>query len=409
MNNRRGFVVQGSGFPKSHFGKLSFLLLLALTIFKLKIGFLDLTIVSFLVSVWLIFFTKHVAVDRPFVILIIIWLALNSYAGLIGSPIAASLTIGRAFLSAVSLVIVASFLKERLDTTTILSCIGVVLILHPIFIVTEYLIPGQGPLFSDLFNWTGHYNSLRSRGFFNSTSSAGAFLGFCCVFWMYLVLRKNLSWPKAFIFISFALFPLTALSGLVISIVGYCLISVGSLGLIKRSFSVLVVSALTIVLVFFVVDFLVESFFFKGKAFYAFDLIKSRLGILVGLDGFQTSSGNPRDSLEKLLASFDFPSENVWFGNGYESKHPSATTHSDAGVIAKFHQFGVFGLFYIFCFALYFFMRGGLGRVLIVCWAVVFFKNDYFLSRMFFDLIVLVSFVEMGTRKHPMRLGWQTK
>lgn len=63
---------------------------------------------------------------------------------------------------------------------------------------------------SNIIEWQGRTHFYRVRGFFNSTSSAGNFLGFCCVIWFYaeFIKKKTVFYFRTLI--SFILFPLTA-------------------------------------------------------------------------------------------------------------------------------------------------------------------------------------------------------
>lgn len=127
------------------------------------------------------------------------------------------------------------------------------------------------------------------------------------------------------------------------------------------------------------------------KLYRAIDLVETRAGLLIGLQGYAIDSGNPRVSFGKLVTSYNFPEENVFIGNGYESKHQNATTYSDAGVIAKMHQYGLLGISLIFVISIMIAVSNKLSMILMTCWLVAFFKNDYFLSRYFFDLIFFIA------------------
>ena len=370
------------------------LFILIVTIFKLRVGVFDTTLIGAIFSILLIAKNIRIVLPITFAYFFSVWILLNCYIGLIADPGASLLTIIRSILTIFNIIVVVSFLKIRFEPYQVLNLLGVILLIHPIFIVSEILLPTQAIVFEEIFDWVGHKNDFRVRGLFNSTSSAGAFLGFCNVFWQYLYFKIGIKWPRYIIVFTFFLFPITALSGLIISLVGSLAIAAISTSILQKTLRFYVTMVFLMTILTLIADRAIDQYFLNQPIYYVKELIKNRTFILIGMEGVSTQSGNPRVSLGKLSESYSFPSKNVFFGNGFESKSEGATTGSDAGFIAKFHQIGIFGLIYVYAFAIYLARRNTLTRILVLCWAVAFFKNDYFFSRYFFDLIFLVFMLQ---------------
>lgn len=365
------------------------LLFISTAIFKLKFLWIDLTLFAFLLSLPLLL-KERLRFAFPILIALMGWLALSVYATYQSGNVDSLSKALRAIVSFINISLIGIYLKKRLSGRQVIVLIGLVLLVHPFFIITEALFPVQSVIFSVLFEWTGHSNHLRFRGLFNSTSSAGIFLGFCALIWQYLYFVNGIKLFSIPIVLAYILFPFTALTGLFVAIIGLLLLPLEKMIAKRIAFSTFIFIPAVVILSASLVFFPVTENKYIG-------LVQGRIFTLVGVDGYSTSSGNPQVSFGKLRNSYSFPDSNLILGNGHPSKAENATTASDAGIVANVHKFGLVGLLAIGSILFLVGRRNEVARILSICFLVAFFKNDFFLSRIVFDLILLVSIV--GNRK----------
>lgn len=379
-----------------------------LTIFKFKFGPLDFTVLVFAISLVILAALKmRPKIKVKFLIVYFAWSFILIIGGLNGDPTSALMSFIRFSLSFWSTFLIAHYFSNKISGYEFINIIAIVLLFHPISLMTELIFPFQREFLSSIIEWEGKENILRVRGFFNSTSSGGNFLGFASIIWAYNFFINGRKWCIVPLLVSLILFPLSALTGLFLTIFGSAIIWFLKDQPLKKKFFVPVITIPSIVIVFLSIFFLVKpNLNQESTSFRALDLIETRVALLLGSEEYSTNQGDPGASFKKLIDSFELPKEDLLFGNGYESKSFMSTTYSDAGIIAKIHQYGFVGIIIIFMLAFLVGSSNQLSFVLICVWVLAFFKNDYLFSRYFFDLIFLISFFNNNWKCYQYKFNY---
>ncbi|MEZ8356754.1 hypothetical protein AB6C56_13100 [Vibrio splendidus] len=369
--------------------------LVALNVFKIKFGMLDLTLLAFLITLLyhykvfgsnkLLYIKKKPLIFSGYTFVIYGYFFLVTFFSE-ALQFDEILKLIRFFLSFLSICWCVDIIVNK--SRNPLFIISRVISLHLILCLVQISFPPVNIFFQQHFLSVGNFHWYRVTGIMNGTSSAGLFLGLCSVFWFYIYQEYKSKFELALVLISVIVFPFTAMTGLAVFIVGII-----SYILVRKDFGLLLK---------FTAGFLITSILFSSVYVFADrnNETLNRVGVievlyridaLLGKDS--STRADPRRSAEKLADTYRLPDDGtqIIFGNGYPSKHHLATTTSDAGVVGSIHTYGIIGLILLLISlvlpSIQFLSPLSLG--LMSSYLVIFLKNDLTYSRIVFDFYLI--------------------
>ncbi|WP_237665874.1 hypothetical protein, partial [Vibrio sp. V28_P6S34P95] len=371
-------------------------------VFRVKIGFFDLTPILFLWSIFYVILTKMKfnVVFFNFLIIYFIFICYRLSVQFINSQLNYEshflMRDIRFLMSSVSIYVMSAWIinKNYLPSKVIII-LGSVLLIHPILMYIQLFFPGVRFWFIEHLPFTDNYHAFRVNGLLNGYVPGGNFLGLISTYFFFLYSKYKMFAFLIIPFLFIPLFPISGLSGLASFIIGFSYFVVFKSGLrVKINVFVLSVVFSTVVITSYnsVVGFFPEI----GKGF-------DRVLVLFGANDGEVNA-TIDGSFSTLLSSYSIPNSalNFIFGNAQASKSEFSTTSSDSGLISNIHEFGFLGLFFIFSLLAFviFFSGNDLISILIFCCLVIFLKVDLIFSRIVFDLIVLIFSMSLLSKGH---------
>lgn len=299
----------------------------------------------------------------------------------------------RCIVSFFATYIITQSLVKRYAHKDIELTIGYVLALNLTIMWLQVFSPELKASMQAILFEAGRNNWYRVTGLLNGTSSAGIFLGLSSIYFIYLYdNHKNKFFLLSYLF-SIPMFPLSGMTGLIISTAGIAIIA--GKRLLGLCFIVKTLTILSFVLVLFIVLFNTSSELLDK---YGITLAQKRVMVLFD-DDVDIQHGNPEKSVSALLRSYSLPKKenDILFGNLQPSKSDHATTSSDAGLITNIHAYGVVGLsLLIFTLSAHALMsRKKIIVALTIAYLIAFTKNDLLFGRIIYDLYILIFFVSV--------------
>lgn len=375
--------------------KALFFLTCFLLVFRLRIGYYDLTIpLAFLALVLLIGARR---LPRIFVGGITFLLSFVIYVytvALVQEPTIDThivLKQMRLLLSFGAITFLTWFLVRhyRLPLDDAHRILALVLALHPLTILAQVFIPQFNIFWESTFLSAGAFNPERGRGLGHGTSMGGQLLGFIALYYFYLSLRLKGSSYAIGAMLTLPLYPMSALAGAAPFLVGflYWVYKGGCNQVFLRRFFILsfLSSFSLFVILFFYSDSILAQRFQQG--FF-------RVAAMLGLTTDYVQHGDPRLSQQRLWASYSLPSldrPGQWlFGNAQEyGTHK--TFSSDAGIVRFLHVYGIIGTALALS-TIYWFVRKGRDPLLglfLIAFLIMQYKNHMLFGRIVFDLFFL--------------------
>ena len=201
-------------------------LLIFLSVFKLKIGLFDITYLILALSIFLILFKRfELKIDKKIILVLSSIILIQIYT-LISTLISQHdnlfyvVKYTRVILSFLSTYIIFNYLLSKYSYKRLLKILGYVLITHILLMWLQVFFPTFKEYIQSYLFSAGRNNWYRVTGLLNGTSSAGIFLGLSSVILFYLFLEfRERKFLYAYL-ISIPLYPLSAVTGFIISIAG---------------------------------------------------------------------------------------------------------------------------------------------------------------------------------------------
>lgn len=377
--------------------EIKLFLILFLLIFKLKIYLIDFSLIVFIISLIVLLKRKFkYNIEKRLMIIFFSILLIYIYSLIITllSPhnnIFYILKYSRVLVTLFSNYIIIKYLASKYNFKELLVGIGNVLAFHLLIMWLQVFLPGFKNMLQKYLFSAGRDNWYRVTGLMNGTSSAGIFLGISAVIFMYIYLVYKKKKFLYFYILSLPMFPLSAITGLILALVGGFLLNINKLVKFKFIFK-LVLFILIFIMIFY------STYKLDIEIFDRYGITKAQDRImLLFYDDVNVQHGNIINSVNMLLKSYSFPDMNLnfIFGNIQPSKSKFATTYSDAGIIANFHAYGLFGLsVLLISLGLHAYLsKNRLIYILTLVYLIAFFKNDLLYGRIVYDLFINVVII----------------
>lgn len=380
--------------------------LIFFSVFKVQIGIFDFTIFSIALATFLVLIksvrievNKHILLIFSSIYLIqLITLFLTLFSE--SSNLFFALKYSRLMLSFVATYIIYLFISHRYEYKKVVMQLGYVLVFHMILMWLQVFFPSFKEIVQDLFFSAGRDNWYRVTGLMNGTSSAGIFLGLSSIVILYLYLKYKEKKFLVFFIACLPLYPLSAITGLIISLIGSGLL-LYVFKAIKLGNIIKVGLAMALLIYVFIASFYADIEFLDDNGITS---AQSRIMLLFD-DEVSIQHGNVIESTNTLTSTYELPENNhqFLFGNIQPSKSEFATTNSDAGIITNFHAYGLIGsvllLFTLLLHALI--AKNSLISILTLCYLVAYTKNDLLFGRIIYDLylsLVLITIMYKGRK-----------
>lgn len=384
--------------------KLVLFVIVFFSIFKLQIGVFDFTLISLLLAfLFLIRYRGNLRINKNFAIILASLSLVLLYTLFITIILDSNnyffvLKYIRTIVSSISTFIIFYYLSKKNSFRVIIETVGQVLVLNVTIMWLQVFSPSFKEMLQRYLFGEGRHNWYRVTGLLNGTSSAGIFLGLASlvILYVYLVTKKK-KYLVAYI-LSFPLYPLSAVTGLIISIIG-SIILLYKCGLIRATLIIKISIFCFIFSTIFVYTFYADIPFFDK---YGITTAQKRIMLLFD-DNITVDHGNILVSTRALSNTYNLPPYNMQMliGNIQPSKSEFATTTSDAGIIVNLHAYGILGLILLLgTLAIHpILAKHPLVTALTLCYVILFFKNDLLYGRIIYDLYLSIFLIVVLSKK----------